>query len=193
MINIQKGITLFLNNGDSQIQEVSNLVQFLNNEYNFICINTGVDKFGMSPLIRSINTKPEDISKTIKENSFRLEGVCIHIPQNLKEDYKMVWNQLKEYENLIIFVICPSAFRLDVIPHDMVVFREIFEIKQNPEWESRLSSFGAFLANKDSIGEIPRFLFEDVLTEEEFSLDNFKQTYIRDKKLDIFLDDSEDI
>jgi hypothetical protein len=105
----------------------------------------------------------------------------------------MVWNQLKEYENLIIFVICPSTFRLDVIPHDMVVFREIFEIKQNPEWESRLSSFGAFLANRDSIGEIPRFLFMDVLTEEEFSLDNFKQTYIRDKKLDIFLDDSEDI
>jgi hypothetical protein len=189
MINIQKGITLFLTKEESQKSEVSGLVKFLSDEYNFISINVsttipaGTNKFGIS-------TQPEYISKAIKANSFRLDGVCLNIPPKLKY-YKMIWNQLKEYENLIIFVICPSESRLDAIPHDTVVFRDIFEIINNPDWN--LTTFGSFLANKDEDLDTPRFLFRNILTEEDFSLDNFKQTYIRDKKLDIFLDDSEDI
>jgi hypothetical protein len=190
MFNLIKGTTLFFSKGDGQIFEIAEIIKFLSDEYNFIYINTGVDKFGISPLVKSVKSNPEKISDNIKDNLFRLDGVCIYIPQKLK-DYKLIWNQLKEFENLYIIVICPELYRLDVIPTDMVVFRQIYEVKDNPEWFKKMS-FGGPPFNSQKIPDVDRYIFINSLTEDEFTLKSFKLSYIRDKKIDIFLDNNED-
>jgi hypothetical protein len=191
MFNLTKGITLFFNKGDGQVQEIGSLIDFLNQEYNFIFINTGVDKFGLSSLVKSIHSKPEELSDTIKNNQFRLNGVCIYIPQKLK-DYNSIWNQLKEFENLHIIVICPDIHRLSVIPIDRVVFRQIYELKDNPKWFDQLNFKHPLNWATRLDQSIDRYIFVNSLTEDEFTLHSFKLSYIRDKKIDIFLDNDEE-
>ena len=186
MFNLIKGITLFLNKGDRQTQEIGNLIKFFNQEYNFICLSMGgIDKFGISPLIKSININENNLIEKIKENYFRLDGVAIYIPHKLK-NYKKIWDQLKEFENLYIFIICPEIYRLDVIPHNMVVFRQIYTLKDNPEWFEKLISYSS--GNQ----KVDKYIFINTQTEEEFTLESNKISYIRDKKINIFLDNNED-
>ena len=191
MFNLIKGITLFLTKGDGQVGEIGELVKFFNEEYNFISLNFGVDKFGISPLVKSINATETNFIDKIKENSFRLDGIVINIPYKIKF-YNKIWKQLKEFENLYIFIICPSIYRLDVIPYDMVVFRQIYELKDNPVWFEKLNLKGPpFYDQKNPSSD--RYIFVNSLTEDEFTLESNKSAYIRDKKIDIFLDDSKDI
>lgn len=191
MFSLIKGITLFLNNGDGQVFEIAEIIKFLSDEYNFIYINTGVDKFGISPLVKSVKSTPDKISDNIKDNLFKLDGVCIYIPQKLR-DYKSIWNQLKEFENLYIIVICPEIYTYDVIPIDVVVFRQIYKLKQNPEWYNNLN-FGKPPYHAQKMPDFDRYIFINSFTEDEFTLKSFKLSYIRDKKIDIFLDNSNDI
>jgi len=193
-MNIQKGITLFINNGDiATFDHIRSLVEFLGEEYNFLNINfSGPDKVGVTPHFKLVNANEDDLEEKISKNLFRLDGILIHIQRGLR-DWNHFYDILKSHENLIIFVVCPNFLRLEAIPHERVVFRQIIEVGTNPDWYVSPKSpvYGGNPRNMDF--RIKRFFFRNILTEEEFYLDDFKKTYIRDRKIDNFLDESDNM
>ena len=174
-----------------EVNEISNLVKLYNEEFNFIFLNLGVDKYGISPLIKSIKSTEDNLVDTIKNNSFRLDGVVVYIPYK-SNDFSKIWENLKQFDNLYIFVICQIGYKLDVIPYDNVVFRQIYTLKDNPKWFNQIN-FNGPPFYPQQIPDVDRYIFLNILNEEEFTLESNKLSYIRDKKIDIFLDNSKDI
>lgn len=192
MFNLIKGLSLFLTKSDGQVQEVGKLFKFLNEDYNFLYLSFDTNLSHMKYIIsgRYLTVNDGNLISTIKDNSFRLDGVVIHIPNKL--DYNKIWEGLKLFEHLFIIVICPYNSIMDVIPYDKVVFRQIHTLKDNPKWFEKINLTGPpFYSQKNPKED--RYIFVDSLTDEEFTISSYESSYIRDKKLGILLRKSDNI
>jgi hypothetical protein len=192
LMKIEKGITLFLNKMRTSniLMDINSLINFLGEEYNFLHLSVVSRVYGLNSQDYT-QIRSDEILKTVSENQFRLEGLVVHI-KDRPSSFDSIWDQILKFENLIVIVICDDRWRLEAIPKSRVVFRQIIEIKENPEYKIRPSAWNAqsILSNLD---RHDRCIFSDVLTEEEFTVSGFKKSYVRDKKIDNLLDNSENM
>lgn len=180
-MNIQKGITLFLRKKHFL---PGKFLSFLSNEFNILVLNIKLDnlillKYDNIYKYKTIDIDEYQIDKAISENLFRLDILYLNVltPINWNSLYELL---LSKYENLIVFICCEDRFKLDVIPSDKVIFRQIFEIDNT------------FKENSNSINKYVS-VFTNILTNDTFTIDNFISSYIRDKKIDTFLNGSSEI
>ena len=185
MINLSKGISLFISNDNQTLHTLSELINFLSDEYTFLNVSFGVDKFGISSIMAKINVKENDYKEKIKSNLFRVEILIINLPYQL-QNYTHFFNFLQSL-NITTFIITPHSKSTDILDNCNSYIRNFYEIKDNPDYIKRFS-------NPTSIASIDlgllsdRYLIKNINTDEEFTISQYKKSYIRDKKIDIFLD-----
>lgn len=181
MIDIKKGTTILFLSSGSSISEIQRLITFLSDEYNFILLNTLTDKFRVSPLYKSISCNKGDFIKEIQNNSFRLDGVIINTHHIDTHQIK----QIREiYPDLILLIILhiKKLTWLNVYS----VSNQVIELVEDENWRKQFYLSSGLLMQ---LGD--RYFFKDYFSEDRIKLEDFKKRYIRDKKLDIFLDDTE--
>lgn len=190
-MKVEKGITLFLNKMkiSESVSDIHSLMKFLEEEYNFLYLSVDVLTV-RSKDSRHYQVRLDEISKTVSENRFRLEALVVHI-KDRPSSFDSIWDQILEFENLIVIVICDDRWRLEAIPETRVVFRQIIEIRENPDYIIPPSRWNTQNILSDSGIQHERCIFSDILTEEEFTVSSFKKSYVRDKKIDNLLDNSE--
>lgn len=194
MFELSKGRNLIINRNFSSdhIRSIDSIFGFLQDEYSYIFLNFGEIDFKMTSFTRSIIVNEQNYIKTIDENSFRLDGMVLYLPSNLK-DYKSFFKEIINTDKTI-FLIVEEKILNEVLSKNDRIFNRIFKIDINPEWMASISRMSNSLSQGGSTkwesAGIDRFMYTDVSTGDSFTLESYKTSYIRDKKIDIFLDNN---
>jgi hypothetical protein len=182
MIDLSSGISLFISNDNQNLWTLSELIRFLSDEYTFLNVSFGLDKFGISSTMAKISVTENDYKEKIKSNLFRVEILVINLPYRL-QNYTQFFNFLQSL-NISIFIITPHSKSLDIIDSCNSHIRNFYEIKDNPDYTNSNSIASVELGSLSN-----RYLIKNINTDEKFTTEQYKKVYIRDKKIDIFLDD----
>ena len=185
MIDLTKGLSLFTIENTTDYT-VSGLINFLSDEYNFLNISFSVDKFGMSPLMSKIKVTEGDYKKKIKENLFRVEALIIYYPYRLKNQNEF-FKYLQDL-NLMTFLVTTKKGAIDIIDRSGYI-RNFYQLIDNPNYTP--STFNMNILSSEGFKFDDRYLFHNINSDEKFTLDQYKVAYIRDKKIDIFLDNDD--
>ena len=183
MIDLSKGLSLFISN-DKQVELcLANLINFLSEEYIVLKFSFGKDKFGISPT-------EDNFKEQVKKNLFRVEMLVVHLTHKL-ENHKDFFDFLTSL-NLIVFIVTPHSKSSFILDNSGSYIRNFYEVKENPDYlTTNLRRFSNPIAGID-IGSLDdKYLIKNINTDEEFTVSQYKKSYIRDKKIDIFLDDND--
>lgn len=190
MIDLSKELSLFISNDNQNEWTLSGLISFLSDEYTFLSVSFGRDKFGLSSIMKKIDVDATNYQEKIKENIFRVEILVVHIPYQLK-GYGDFLSFLRNL-NLIVFIITPHSKSLDILDNCNSYITNFYEIKDNPDYlTANLRRFSNPVANIDMGSLSDKYLIRNINTDEEFTISQYKKSYIRDKKIDIFLDNND--
>jgi len=184
MIDLSKGLSLFISN-DNQIELcLSSLTNFLSEEYTVLTFSFGKDKFGLSPT-------EDNFKEQVKKNLFRVEMLVVHLNYKLK-NYTDFFNFLTSL-NLIVFIVTPRSKSDILLDNSGSYIRNFYEVKDNPDYlTSSLKRFSNLTITNIDLDSLPdKYLIKNINTDEEFTVSQYKKSYIRDKKIDIFLDDND--
>lgn len=189
MIDLTKGLSLFTIENTTDYT-VSGLINFLSDEYNFLNISFSVDKFGMSPLMSKIKVTEGDYKKKIKENLFRVEALIIYYPYRIKTQ-DTLFKYLQDLD-IMVFIVTTKKGAYDIIDESGYI-RNFYQLIDNPNYTpatfQSFSNMNTLLS--DGIKFDDKYLFHNINSDEKFTLDQYKVAYIRDKKIDIFLDNDD--
>lgn len=188
MIDLSKGISLFISNDNQSSNTLNNLISFLSEEYTILCTSFGKDKFDQSAITKSIHINLHNYQEKIYENLFRVEILVVHLSYHLP-NYPEFFSFLQSL-NKITFIITPKIKLEKILDNSNSHIRNFYEVKDNPEyWNSGLKRF----SNPQQIIDIPdKYLINNINTEEEFTISQYKKSYIRDKKIDILLNNNDE-
>ena len=185
MIDLSKGLSLFISN-DNQIELcLSNLINFLSEEYTVLTFSFGKDKFGLSPT-------EDNFQEQVKKNLFRVEMLVVRLNCKLK-NYTDFFNFLTSL-NIRVFIVTPRSKSDILLDNAGSYIRNFYEVKDNPDYlTSNLKRFSnpSPIASIDLGSLDDKYLIKNINTDEEFTVSQYKKSYIRDKKIDIFLDDND--
>jgi len=190
MIDLSKGLSLFISNDNQNEWTLSSLINFLSDEYTFLSVSFGREKFGLSSIMKKIDVNSTNYQEKIKENLFRVEILVVYIPYGLK-GYGDFLSFLRNL-NLVVFIITPNSKSVDVLDNCNSYITNFYEVKSNPDYlTSNLKRFSNPIASVDFGSISDKYLIKNINTDEEFTVSQYKKSYIRDKKIDIFLDDND--
>lgn len=189
MIDLNKGLSLFMTN-DSQLNYTfDSLISFLSNDYNILSVGFGDDKFGIPSLCTNIKVNESNYSELITENLFRVDMVVVYIPYNLNNGYSKLLDYLSKL-NLVVFIISSIDNSIKILLNGESYIRNFYEIKKTKDVNNRNIGLGT-ISNFEEL-MIDRNIFVNISNDEEFTISQYKISYIRDKKIDILLDDDLD-
>lgn len=184
MIDLKKGLSLFMTY-DSQLNYTFySLLSFLSNDYTILSIGFGDDKFGIPSLCTNIKVNESNYLELVNKNLFRVEIIAVHIPHNLK-DYPKLLEFLTKL-NLIVFIISTLDNSIKILLDGESYIRNFYEIKKEKEVNNGSIGLGTLPNFEDLL--IDRNIFVNITNDDEFTISQYKTSYIRDKKIDIFLD-----
>jgi hypothetical protein len=190
MIDLSKGLSLFISNDNQNEWTLSSLINFLSDEYTFLSVSFGREKFGLSSIMKKIDVNSTNYQEKIKENLFRVEILVVYIPYGLK-GYGDFLSFLRNL-NLVVFIITPNSKSVDVLDNCNSYITNFYEVKSNPDYlTSNLKRFSNPIASVEWGSMSDKYLIKNINTDEEFTVSQYKKSYIRDKKIDIFLDDND--
>jgi hypothetical protein len=190
MIDLSKGLSLFISNDNQNEWTLSSLINFLSDEYTFLSVSFGREKFGLSSIMKKIDVNSTNYQEKIKENLFRVEILVVYIPYGLK-GYGDFLSFLRNL-NLVVFIITPYSKSVDVLDNCNSYITNFYEVKSNPDYlTSNLKRFSNPIASVDFGSMSDKYLIKNINTDEEFTVSQYRKSYIRDKKIDIFLDDND--
>jgi hypothetical protein len=183
MIDLSKGLSLFIS-GAPNDWTASGLISFLSNDYTFLSVSFGKDKFGIASDMAQLSVDITNYQDKIKENLFRVEALVVYIPYDISK-YSELLKFLSEL-NLITFIVVPKLSQsLQEDSEKVNIIRNFYFIKSNPN--SNRFTTPQQLAGIN-VGELSdRYKIVNIGTEEEFTLNQYKKMYIRDKKIDHYL------
>jgi hypothetical protein len=182
MINLSKGLTLFVSNDNSELC-LSSLTNFLSEEYTVLTFSFGKDKLGLSPT-------EDDFQEQVKKNLFRVEMLVVLLNYKLN-NYTDFFNFLTSL-NLIVFIVTPRSKSDILLDNAGSYIKNFYEVKTNPDYlTSNLKRFSNPIASLDFGSISDKYLIRNINTDEEFTVNQYKKSYIRDKKIDIFLNDND--
>jgi hypothetical protein len=190
MIDLSKGLSLFISNDNQNEWTLSSLINFLSDEYTFLNVSFGRDKFGLSSIMKKIDVNATNYQEKIKENLFRVEILVVYIPYQLK-GYGDFLSFLRNL-NITVFIITPHSKSVDILDNCNSYITNFYEVKSNPDYlTSNLKIFSNPIASVDLGSISDKYLIRNINTDEEFTINQYKKSFIRDKKIDIFLDDND--
>lgn len=188
MIDLSKGLSLFISNDNQSSNTLNSLISFLSDEYTILCTSFGQDKFGQSAIAKSIHINLNNYQEKINENLFRVDILVVHLSYHLP-NYQEFFIYLQNL-NKITFIITPKIKLEKILDNCGSYIRNFYEVKDNPEyWNSGLKRF----SKPQELLEMPdKYLIKNINTDEEFTISQYKKSYIRDKKIDIFLNNNDE-
>jgi len=183
MIDLSKGLSLFISNDNSELC-LSSLTNFLSEEYTVLNFSFGKDKFGLSPT-------EDNFQEQVKKNLFRVEMLVVHLNYKLK-NYTDFFNFLTSL-NLIVFIVTTRSKSDILLDNAGSYIRNFYEVKSNPDYlTSNLKRFSNLTIANIDLDSLPdKYLIKNINTDEEFTVSQYRKSYIRDKKIDIFLNDND--
>jgi hypothetical protein len=190
MIDLSKGLSLFISNDNQNEWTLSSLINFLSDEYTLLSVSFGRDKFGISSIMKKIDVNSTNYQDKIKENLFRVEILVVYIPYGLK-GYGDFLSFLRNL-NLVVFIITPNSKSVDVLDNCNSYITNFYEVKSNPDYlKSNFKRFSNPITSVEWGSMSDKYLIKNINTDEEFTVSQYRKSYIRDKKIDIFLDDND--
>ena len=190
MIDLSKGLSLFISNDNQNSNTLNDLIRFLSDEYTLLSVSFGRDKFGLSSIMKNIDVNATNYQDKIKDNLFRVELLVVYIPYQLK-GYGDFLSFLRNL-NIIVFIITPNSNSVDILDNCDSYITNFYEVKDNPDYlTSNLRRFSNPVAEIYMESLSDKYLIRNISTDEEFTTNQYKKSYIRDKKIDIFLDDND--
>jgi hypothetical protein len=207
MIDLSKGLSLFISN-DQSGWSFNGLLNFLSDEYNILFVSFGKTTSPSGYQSFSLITVDDDNYKErIKQNLFRVNFIVINISKHIKDSRELL-KFLSEL-NIITFIITSTYLSIHILDNNTTsnysesksivdsafsnrgpYVRNFYEITENKNYTQN-NRFSSPNANIDLGSISDRHLFRNIINEEEFTLNQYKKSYIRDKKIDIFLDDND--
>lgn len=189
------GITVFLSIDDNMGYD--NLIRFLSESYNMINFNFTLPDGGLfasSDPIKSVNVNKGNYQKRISDNLFRIEFISVTM-ETKSLDHKEVLNYLRSL-SLPVFVFIKEIHSLDVLPKIEGYYNFLYGIERNKgvfpirrRKIERDTSRGPFLV--DILEGEDMFYYINYITSEKFLLHHYKTQFIRDKIIDIIIDEDE--
>lgn len=192
MIDLSKNISLFISESDFTSNVLSGLISFLSEEYNLLCVSfrnpvktttLGSNRFGKSSMFKNITVNPDDYQEQISENLFRVDVIIISLSYNLS-NYKEFFHYLNQL-NLTVFILVHDKKSVELLKNCDTYFRNFYYVSESKEYWKNLN-----IHNRPSL--LDRYTFKNISTNEEFTISQYKASYIRDKKIDIFLDNDDE-
>ena len=177
------GITVFLSNDD---RPYDYLIRFLSEIYNMINFNFTLDGLVKSSKpTKSVNVNDRNYKKLISENLFRIEFVSVTI-ETKKIDHKEVLKYFRSL-NLPVFILIPEVHTLDVLPKIGGLYNFIYGIERNNDvFPLRKISSMPYLVEGEDM-----YYYTNYTTDEKFLLHHYKTQFIRDKIIDILIDEDD--
>jgi hypothetical protein len=182
------GITVLLSNDD---RPYDYLIRFLSESYNMINFNFSEGLLKSTSPIMSVNVNDVNYKKLISENLFRIEFLSVTI-ETKKIYHKEVLKYLRSL-NLPVFVFIPEVHTLDVLPRIEGLYNFIYGIDKNndvfPVRKRKVNSSGVYIP--DIVEGEDMYYYTNYITEEKFLLHHYKTQFIRDKIIDILIDEDD--
>ena len=176
MIDLSKGLSLFISNDNQNEWTLSSLINFLSDEYTFLSVSFGRDKFVLSSIMKKIDVNSTNYQEKIKENLFRVEILVVYIPYGLK-GYGDFLSFLRNL-NLVVFIITPNSKSVDVLDNCNSYITNFYEVKSNSDYlKSNLKRFSNPIASVDFGSISDKYLIKNINTDEEFTVSQYRKSF----------------
>jgi hypothetical protein len=207
MINLNKGLSLFISPSMAwcgALEPMRDMMRFLS-EDDINCVYFSMETKGEGDIVTepyvkrveipSIPNWYDEIPKIIKENTFRANLLVFNITTfrggywrgGKKEESvtKSIGDMISlvEETGLCCIIITQASHTNEML--DMGFhFHTIYNIEKNPEFDKERERGNGWLHPGAAIPEYPdKWRIHNLNTEDKFTIDQFKKSYVRDAKL----------
>ena len=198
MLNLDKGINLFFGDTSSIYDVFGGLFKFLSMDNNFLFLSFDND---ISSYIESISTyrqvNRDNFDKILNDNLFKIDIPVVFIDRNIHNIMGLIDSLVKTNLSCVVIIHTKANLINDILRlnADNRFLSNIYYLIKNPEYDSALSithrpGGSIALPKIGNIFKMEKYMIKNCYNDDTFTVSQYKKSYIRDRKIDGFLDNS---